>query len=32
MRKYIIQIFLKIIFWKKKIIHFVNVESDPRLW
>jgi len=23
---------IEFIFWKKVIIHFVNVETDPRLW
>jgi hypothetical protein len=31
MEKIIISNFLKIHFWKKIIIHFVNLETDPRL-
>jgi hypothetical protein len=32
MEKYIISNFKKIHSWKKNKIHFVNLETDPRLW
>jgi hypothetical protein len=29
---YNLKIKKRIHFWKKRIIHFVNVETEPRLW